>query len=101
MSDIPDEFPPFNPIFKDPHIDREYWKRVEEVIDPKETTKEKKMPPQKPKAMDKIKQAWNENPVGVAVVVGGLITAAAKFIDAVGGYRSKKAYSRRYGSKRK
>lgn len=51
-------------------------------------------PFKKPKAIDKIKQAWNENPIGVAIVAAGLLTAAAKFVDAVGGYQSKRAYAK-------
>lgn len=57
----------------------------------------------KPKAMDKIKQAWNENPMGVAIVAAGVFTAVAKLIDSVGSYQSKKAYAeeanRRSGKK--
>lgn len=44
--------------------------------------------------MDKVKQAWNENPMGVAIVAAALLTAASKFIDSVAGIQSKRAYSR-------
>lgn len=45
-------------------------------------------------AKQKIKDAWNENPIGVAIVVAGLFTATARLIDAVAGIQSKRAYSR-------
>lgn len=48
----------------------------------------------KPKAIDKIKQAWNENPIGVAIVAAGVMTAAAKLIDSIGSYQSKRAYAK-------
>jgi hypothetical protein len=51
-------------------------------------------PPQRPKAIDKLKQAWNENPIGVAIVAAGVMTAAAKLIDSVGSYQSKRAYAK-------
>lgn len=34
------------------------------------------------KAMDKIKQAWNENPLAVLAVAAVVATAAAKLMDA-------------------
>lgn len=49
----------------------------------------------KPTAMDKIKQAWNENPIGVAIVATGVCTALAKLIDSVSGIQSRRAYARR------
>jgi len=45
-------------------------------------------------AKEKIKEAWNENPIGVAIVVAGLFTASARLIEAVSGVRSKNAYAR-------
>ena len=48
----------------------------------------------KPKAMDKIKQAWNENPIGVALVAAAVMTSAAKLIEAVGSYQSKRAFAK-------
>lgn len=48
----------------------------------------------KPKAADKIREAWNENPMGVAIVVAGVFTALAKLIDSVSGVRSRNAYAR-------
>jgi inosine-uridine nucleoside N-ribohydrolase len=50
-------------------------------------------PPQKPKAIDKLKQAWNENPIGVAIVAAGVMTATAKLLDSIGSYQSKRAYA--------
>jgi hypothetical protein len=50
--------------------------------------------PPKTKAMDKIKQAWDENPIGVALVATGVFTAAAKLIDSIGSYQSKRAYAK-------
>ena len=51
-------------------------------------------------AAQKIKEAWNENPIGVAIVVAGLFTATAKLVDAVAGIQSKRAYSRQRSNKR-
>lgn len=50
-------------------------------------------------AKEKIKEAWNENPIGVAIVVAGLFTATARLIDAVAGIQSKRAYSRQRSKK--
>lgn len=50
--------------------------------------------PPKPKAIDKIKQAWNENPIGVALVGATVMHAAAKLIEAVGSYQSKRAFAK-------
>lgn len=47
----------------------------------------------KTKAFDKIKEAWDQNPMGVAIVAAAVFTAAAKFIDSVGSYQSKRAYA--------
>lgn len=49
--------------------------------------------PKKTKAFDKIKEAWDQNPMGVAIVVAAVFTAAAKLIDSVGSYQSKRAYA--------
>jgi hypothetical protein len=49
----------------------------------------------KPKAMDKLKEAWNENPLMVIAVVGAALAGAGKFIDASGSVVSKWAYARR------
>lgn len=46
-------------------------------------------------AKDKIKQAWDENPIQVMLVAAGLLTGVAKFIDAISGIQSKRAYARR------
>jgi hypothetical protein len=50
--------------------------------------------PRKPKALDKIKEAWDENPLGVAIVAAGLLTAAGKLIDSISGIQSRRAYAR-------
>jgi hypothetical protein len=49
----------------------------------------------KPAAMDKLKEAWNENPLMVMAVVGAALAGAGKFIDASGSIMSKWAYARR------
>lgn len=46
----------------------------------------------KSKAMEKLKEAWNENPIGTCIVAAAVMTAAAKLIDSIGSYQSKKAY---------
>jgi hypothetical protein len=52
-------------------------------------------------AMDKLKQAWNENPIAVIGVASVALAAAGKFIDAVGSYQSKAAYSRQEKARNK
>jgi hypothetical protein len=51
--------------------------------------------PKKSTAMDKLKEAWNENPLMVIAVVGAALGAAGKFIDASGSIVSKWAYAQR------
>jgi len=51
--------------------------------------------PKKSKAIDKLKEAWNENPLMVMAVVGAALAGAGKFIDASGSIVSKWAYARR------
>jgi hypothetical protein len=53
------------------------------------------VPPPKPKAMDKLKEAWNENPLMVIAIVGAALAGAGKFIDASGSIVSKWAYARK------
>lgn len=53
------------------------------------------VPPSKPKAMDKLKEAWNENPLMVIAIVGAALAGAGKFIDASSGIVSKWAYARK------
>jgi hypothetical protein len=50
--------------------------------------------------VQKIKQAWNENPIGVAIVAGGVLTAVSKTIDAIAGFQSKRAYAKNRGKRR-
>ena len=54
----------------------------------------------KPKAWDKIKQAWDENPMLVIAIGTGAAHALAKVIEAVSGISSKRAYAKRMGSKK-
>lgn len=48
----------------------------------------------KSKAIDKLKQAWNDNPIAFIGVTSVFLHAAAKFIDSVGSYQSKQAYAK-------
>jgi hypothetical protein len=52
-------------------------------------------PEAKPRAIDKLKEAWNENPLMVIAIVGAALAGAGKFIDASGSVVSKWAYARR------
>ncbi|AWN06137.1 hypothetical protein SEA_SENDITCS_34 [Streptomyces phage SendItCS] len=51
------------------------------------------------KAMAKLKEAWEENPLAVIAVVGAALAGAGKFIDAVGGLQSRRAYARMHRNK--
>jgi hypothetical protein len=42
----------------------------------------------------KVEAMWAENPMGVAIVAAGVMTAGAKLIDSIGSYKSKKAYAK-------
>jgi hypothetical protein len=55
----------------------------------------------KPKAWDKLKDAWNENPILVIGVGTAAVTALGKLIEAAGSVRSKNAYARQFNGKRK
>lgn len=44
------------------------------------------------KAFDRIKQAWNENPIGVIIVGAIAATAASKLIDANTARRNSHAW---------
>lgn len=50
--------------------------------------------PQFSTAKDKLKHAWNENPIGVTLVATAALTALGKVIAAVGGIQSRRAYAR-------
>jgi hypothetical protein len=52
-------------------------------------------PSHKNKALTKLKEAWNENPIMVIGVIGAALAGAGKFIDASGSIVSKWAYARR------
>jgi hypothetical protein len=51
------------------------------------------------KAIDKLNEQWNENPMTVIAVGALASTALAKLITAVGGYRSQNAYARQINFK--
>lgn len=53
----------------------------------------------KPKAWDKIKEAWDENPMLVVVIGTGAVTALGKLIDAAAGIQSRRAYAKRMNKK--
>lgn len=48
-----------------------------------------------------LKQAWDENPIGVIGVAALAATAASKLIDSVSGVQSRRAYAKRMGSSSK
>lgn len=54
----------------------------------------------KPKAWEKIKEAWDENPMLVIVIGTGAGHALAKVIDAIAGIPSKRAYAKRMNTKK-
>lgn len=43
---------------------------------------------------DRLKKAWDENPVAVIAVGAFAVTAAAKFIDAVSAAQGRRAYAK-------
>lgn len=45
------------------------------------------------RGLKKLERVWEENPMGVAIVAAGVMTAAAKLIDSIGSYQSKRAYA--------
>jgi len=48
---------------------------------------------------DKLKQAWDENPVAVIAVGALAATAAAKLIDAMSAAQGRRAYARQINYK--
>jgi|1185.fasta_scaffold00931_6 hypothetical protein len=46
------------------------------------------------KALDKIKDAWNENPLAVIAVGALAVTATAKLIDAGSAAQGRRAYAK-------
>lgn len=48
----------------------------------------------------RIKQAWEENPMQVAIVGAAVATAAAKLIDTASSVRSRNAYAKQINRKR-
>jgi hypothetical protein len=55
----------------------------------------------KPKAWDKLKEAWNDNPILVIGVGTAAVGALGKLIDAVGSIQSKRAYAKQFNGKKK
>jgi hypoxanthine-guanine phosphoribosyltransferase len=47
-----------------------------------------------PTAIDRLKDAWNENPLLVIGVATGACMAIAKLIEAVSGVQGRRAYAR-------
>lgn len=43
---------------------------------------------------DRIKQAWNDNPLAVIAIGALAVTAAAKFMDAASAAQGRRAYAR-------
>ena len=54
-----------------------------------------------PTGIDRLKDAWNENPLLVIGVATGACMAVAKLIEAVSGVQSKRAFARRATRRRK
>lgn len=54
----------------------------------------------KPKAWDKIKEAWDENPMLVITVGTAAVAALGKLIDAAGSIQSKRAYAKRMNNRK-
>ena len=54
-----------------------------------------------PTGIDRLKDAWNENPLLVIGVATGACMAVAKLIEAVSGVQSKRAFARRTARRRK
>lgn len=46
------------------------------------------------KALDKIKDAWNNNPIGIISVGALVVTAIAKIIDAGSAAQGRRAYAK-------
>jgi hypothetical protein len=47
------------------------------------------------KAIERLKQEWNENPILVIGVFAAAVTALSKLIDSVSGIQSRRAYAKR------
>lgn len=54
-----------------------------------------------PTAIDRLKDAWNENPLLVIGVATGACMAVAKLIDAVSGAQGRRAYARQVSMRAK
>jgi hypothetical protein len=53
----------------------------------------------KPSAFEKLRDAWNNNPLLVIGVAAGAITAAAKLIDAITSAQGRRAYAKQINLK--
>lgn len=56
---------------------------------------------QKPKAIDQLKQSWNENPLAVIGTAALAATAAAKLMDSVSSVQSRRAYAKQINRKKR
>lgn len=54
-----------------------------------------------PKAIDRLKQTWNENPLLVISTGALAVTAAAKLLDSVSSVQSRRAYSKQINRKKR
>lgn len=50
--------------------------------------------------IDKLKQAWNDNPLAVIGVGAAAITAIAKLIDTASSAQSRRAYAKQVNRRR-
>lgn len=51
--------------------------------------------------LKKLKTLWDENPLAVIGVVGASLAGAAKFVDAISGIQSRRAYAKQRRSRSK
>lgn len=52
-------------------------------------------------ALDKLKQAWNENPLAIIGVGAAAVTAVAKLIDTGSSVQSRRAYAKQVNRRQK
>jgi hypoxanthine-guanine phosphoribosyltransferase len=55
----------------------------------------------RPTALNKLNDAWNENPLMVIGIATGATMALAKLIDAISAAQGRRAYARQVGLKTK
>lgn len=51
------------------------------------------------KALEKLKQQWDENPLVVIGVISGAVVATAKLVDAVSAAQGRRAYAKQVNHK--